>query len=335
MISENVSLKGYNTFALNIKAKYFTSPATEQEVTDLINSGYTRNHRLLITGSGSNLLFTSDFDGLVIHPGMNGINRGSTSRGITTVSVGAGVIWDDFVVWAISNRLSGIENLSLIPGTTGATAVQNIGAYGVEAAEVIEKVHAIDLLTGTMHKFSNNDCLFGYRSSIFKNELRGRMLITSVTFNLKTRPDFNLTYGDLRYEAEKAGEVNSETVRMAVAKIRMSKLPDPAVLANAGSFFKNPVVPESHVKRLKDIYPSMPVYPVDKNGSKLAAGWLIDQCSWKGFRAGDAGVHDRQALVLVNYGNATGNDIYNLSEKIRISVAERFGVNLEREVEVI
>jgi UDP-N-acetylmuramate dehydrogenase len=289
----------------------------------------------MILGGGSNLLFTRDYEGLIIHPLITGIQPDKTIDNVVVVTVGAGVVWDDFVAWAVSNGLGGTENLSLIPGMTGASAVQNIGAYGAEASEIIEAVHTISIESGKREIFTTQECNFGYRQSIFKTDIKGRNLITKISFRLTRDPKPNLLYGNLKTEVEKRGKPSLATTREAVIEIRRSKLPDPAETGNAGSFFKNPVVPESMALKLQQYSPLMPFYPAGEGLIKLAAGWLIEQCGWKSYRQGDAGVHDKQALVLVNHGNATGKEIFKLSEEIRASVNSRFGVSLEREVEVI
>lgn len=335
MISENFNLKDYNTFGLSGTTSLFAGISSEQKLIDLIDSGHTREHQTLILGGGSNMLFTRNFEGLIIHPEIDGIAPGRASGGKIPVTAGAGVVWDDFVAWAVANGLGGTENLSLIPGQTGATAVQNIGAYGAEASEIIERVNSVELLTGRKYTFTNQECRFGYRESIFKTELKGRHLITSVTFSLSTEPKYTLNYGNLMSEVESRGKVSLQTIREAVIAIRQSKLPDPAVTGNAGSFFKNPVIPENQALGMAKTYPEMPQYQSGEGMVKLAAGWLIEKCGWKGYRTGDAGVHDKQALVLVNHGKATGNEIFELSEQIRQGVLQRFGVSLEREVEVI
>lgn len=335
MILENYSLKHLNTFGIDVTAARFCKVTTENEILSLIGSGLFRQGPFLITGGGSNLLFTGNYEGTVVNPAIGGITRGQTHGNITKVTVGAGVVWDDFVAWAVENGLGGTENLSLIPGHTGASAVQNIGAYGVEAAEIITEVSTIEIATGSKRIFTTPDCRFGYRNSIFKGELKGKYIITSVTFGLTIKHEYRLSYGSLAEEAGKGGKISLASVRDAVIAIRQSKLPDPSVTGNAGSFFKNPVVPAEKASELLVQYPKMPVYPAGNNLTKIAAGWLIEQCGWKGWRSGDAGVHSLQALVLVNHGNATGDDIFRLSENIRKSVLERFGVELEREVEVI
>jgi UDP-N-acetylmuramate dehydrogenase len=263
------------------------------------------------------------------------IEEHQLQNGYVIVSAGAGVNWDDFVGWTVDNGFGGIENLSLIPGKVGATPVQNIGAYGVEVKDQIVRVDTISTENGTVRVFSSDECEFGYRNSIFKNSEKGKYLVTRVYFKLTTRPSLNLGYDSLKEEVNKLGEVTLKNVRQAVINIRRSKLPDPEKIGNAGSFFKNPVVEGPFALQLKNEYPDMPVYKDQEGFMKLAAGWLIDKCGWKGERKGDAGVNEKQALVLVNYGNATGKEIYDLSQEIQNSVYDKFGVNLEREVEVV
>jgi UDP-N-acetylmuramate dehydrogenase len=251
------------------------------------------------------------------------------------VSSGAGVNWDDFVEWTINEGFGGLENLSLIPGKVGATPVQNIGAYGVEVKDLILKVNTINTSDGSLRVFTNKECEFEYRNSIFKKHEKGKYLVTRVFYNLKINPLLNLEYESLKEEVNKLGTLTLRNVRQAVINIRQRRLPDPEITGNAGSFFKNPVVRESLAIDLKNRYSSMPLYKDSKGYMKLAAGWLIEQCGWKGKRRGNAGVHDKQALVLINFGNATGKEIYDLSEQINKSVYEKFGVRLEREVEVV
>jgi len=309
MISVNHNLKPLNTFGINATAATFAAPASKTEIHSLISSGILSRQRTFILGGGSNVLFTNNFEGIILHPMLIGIETGKTVGQAVRVTVGAGVIWDDFVDWAVLNNFRGTENLSLIPGATGATAVQNIGAYGTDASEIIDTVNGIDIKTGKEQSFKNRQCLFGYRESIFKGELKGRFIITSVTFMLNREAPFNLSYGNLQEEVEKLGAINSANIRTAVISIRRSKLPDHKITGNAGSFFKNPLVTQGIAEKILKIHPSMPVYPAGPGIIKLAAGWLIEQCGWKGYRNGDAGVHDKQALVLVNHGNATGAEI--------------------------
>jgi UDP-N-acetylmuramate dehydrogenase len=336
MILQNVRLKKYNTFGLDYTADRMIRIKSEEEAMALFNGSVDWEPPLLILGGGSNILFTCDFNGTIIFPEIKGIRLEETEddKRHVIVSAGAGVEWDEFVAWTVGKGFGGLENLSLIPGNAGATPIQNIGAYGVEVRDSIVKVRAVSTLDGTIRLFSNEECEFGYRNSIFKNNEKGKYLVTRVYYRLAVDPAVNLSYGSLKEEVARLGPENPENVRQAVINIRTSKLPDPKLTGNAGSFFKNPVVPESFASAIKKEFPSLPVYN-DKDGYvKLAAGWLIEQCGWKGKRTGNAGVHDKQALVLINYGNATGKEIYDLSSEIRKSVMEKFGIELEREVEI-
>ena len=333
-VYRNVSLKSYNTFGLNYEADRIIHLENEQEIVEIAKKEMYTNKPPLILGGGSNILFTENFNGTILHPCLSGIKIEKVNGDKTIVAAGAGVVWDDLVKWCVGNGLSGLENLSLIPGLVGATPVQNIGAYGVEAGDSIEKVRAVNLADGSTYTFDNRECDFGYRNSIFKKNEKGKWLITSVSYRLSSNRSINLGYGSLKDEVHKLGGETLINIRQAVINIRKSKLPDPALTGNAGSFFKNPVVESSHADSLKALYPDMPVYVNESGGTKLAAGWLIEKSGWKGKRIGDAGVHDKQALVIVNYGSATGSEIFNLSEKIRESVLSSFGISLEREVEV-
>lgn len=335
MLQRNISLKNYNTFGLDYKADEFFVLKSEEEAIKIIKRQARNEKPSLVLGGGSNLLLTSDFHGRIMHIEIGGIKIEEQNSDKFLVSAGGGVIWDSFVEWAVSNGLGGIENLSLIPGTVGAAPVQNIGAYGVEVKNTIEKVRAISLKNGTIREFSNTECLFGYRNSIFKNKVKGEYIVSRVYFRLSSEPLFVLSYGSLEKEAARLGKLTLGNVREAVINIRRSKLPDPQVIGNAGSFFKNPVVDASVSEGLKSLYPDMPVHKELSGEIKLSAGWMIEQCGWKGRRMGDAGVHDRQALVLVNHGQATGKDLFTLSEEIRDSVRQKFRIELEREVEVI
>jgi UDP-N-acetylmuramate dehydrogenase len=335
MILKNVSLKAYNTFGLDYKADYVIHIKNEEEAISLFKGDKILGKPLFILGGGSNILFTEDFKGTILHPGIGGIKVEKQDKENVIISAGAGVNWDKLVEWTVNNGYGGLENLSLIPGLVGATPVQNIGAYGVEVKDLIEKVTVVSIEDGSISEFSNGDCRFGYRNSIFKNELHGKYLITKVFFKLNLKPILKPDYGSLTEEIKKIGDITLINIRQAVINIRRSKLPDPEIIGNAGSFFKNPVINNPLADKLKSIFPKMPVYDDKSGGTKLAAGWLIDQCGWKGFRKGDAGIHEKQALVLVNYGNATGKEIYNLSELVRKSVKEKFDIDLEREVEVI
>lgn len=335
MIYENIPLKKYNTFGLNVKAGRLIPFKHEENVISFLRQQGGSEQCLFVIGQGSNLLFTGDFHGTLIHPEMEGITLEGRKDDVVIISSGAGVLWDKLVESTVNNGFGGLENLSLIPGSVGAAPVQNIGAYGVEVRNTIERVRAVSLENGSVREFTNDECRFGYRSSIFKGELKGKYLITKVYFRLSTRPKLSLEYGSLREEVSKRGSVSLKNVREIVMNTRKSKLPDPAILGNAGSFFKNPAVSESLAEELKRKDPLLPVFKNDSGEVKIPAGRLIELCGWKGRRIGDAGVHDRQALVLVNFGKATGKEIFDLSEKIKESVFEKFGIMLESEVEIL
>jgi UDP-N-acetylmuramate dehydrogenase len=333
-IKENFSLKEHNTLGIDVKARYFVGTHNLDELKYVLG-----NHKecfpFYIMGGGSNILFTKDFNGIIIQPAIKGINILENDNKTCLVEVGAGENWDDFVAWAVNNELGGIENLSLIPGSTGSSPIQNIGAYGVEVKDVIKKVNFLDLETLELSSLMNHECQFDYRNSIFKNHLKNRIIITSVLFRLHHTPVFNLSYGNLQEEITKFGKPTLKAVREAVISIRRSKLPDPKEIGNAGSFFKNPVLDITIVKNLKDQYSAMPVFPVTDEWAKIPAGWLIEQCGWKGKRVGNAGVHDKQALVLVNFGNATGEELKDLAQQISDSVFSKFNILLEPEVNIV
>jgi UDP-N-acetylmuramate dehydrogenase len=337
MIFENIPLKKYNTFGLDVKADCLIHIKTEEEAASLFKERNYIKNPLLILGGGSNILFTADFKGTIIYPDIEGIivEDENYKDEKVLVSAGAGVNWDQFVEWCVDRGFGGLENLSLIPGKTGASPVQNIGAYGVEVKDFIEKVRTVSVADGSISTFGNKECEFGYRNSIFKNKEKGKRLVTRVFYCLNKNPLLNLRYGSLKEEVIKIGPETLQNIRHAVINIRRNKLPDPEETGNAGSFFKNPVVNETLANALKEKYPEMPIYDEQAGCKKLAAGWLIDRCGWKGKRIGDAGVHEKQALVIVNYGKATGKEIFALSEEIRKSVSDKFGIDLEREVEVI
>lgn len=333
-IHGSFNLKEYNTFGIAARAKYFAEVTTEDEFREQLNS----KEPVLILGGGSNILFTKDFDGLIIHNGLKGIEVIDNNDHHVTVKVASGEIWHDLVMYAISNNWGGIENLSLIPGTVGAAPMQNIGAYGVEVKEVIVKVDAIDRSTGTLRSFTNDQCRFGYRESVFKHELKENYFISSVTLSLtNNNHHINVSYGAIGDTLNKMN-VSHPTIRdvsNAVIAIRKSKLPDPNVIGNAGSFFKNPVISVDHYNKLKEVYPKIPGYTSDSQQVKVPAGWLIEQCELKGLRFGNVGVHEHQALVLVNYGNGSGEEILELSKKVQHIVKDNFGIELIAEVNII
>lgn len=333
--SENISLKPYNTFGIDCAARYFAAFATIDELAELLSEA--ERDRLLVLGGGSNILLTKDFNGWVLKNDLKGISLVSEDADHYYVRAEAGENWHKFVLHCIDHGYAGLENLSLIPGNTGASPMQNIGAYGVEIRDVFHELEAFDIEEKKVRRFGLADCAFGYRESVFKKELKGRFVILNVTFRLNKKPVFNTSYGAISQELErmKVTELSIRAVSQAVINIRSSKLPDPLVTGNAGSFFKNPVVPDTQFEQLQAQHPTIPGYPAGAGHKKIAAGWLIEQCGWKGFRQGDAGCYDKQALVLVNYGRATGSEIFDLSEKIIESVRDRFGVLIEREVNII
>lgn len=334
--SENYSLKQHNTFSINANAKYFFE-FTEIEDLMVFRSANEslKEVKQIVIGEGSNILFLNDYDGLVIRPNIPGIQIVKEDRQNIWIEVGAGEVWDEFVQYAVDFGFGGIENLSLIPGAVGAAPVQNIGAYGQEVGNVVEKVKGFDLNTNSQVEFSARECEFGYRSSIFKNVVKNSFIITSVVFRLEKFPEFILSYGQVEEKAKSKGGINLSTIREAVIEIRQSKLPDTKELGNAGSFFKNPEVDSEIAENLKLRFENIPVYPANNGKTKLAAGWLIEKAGWKGVREGEVGVHEKQALVLVNYGFATGQQIFDFSAKIKQSVFEKFGVDLEREVNCV
>jgi UDP-N-acetylmuramate dehydrogenase len=341
-VKENISLKSYNTFGIDASARYFSFFATTDQLADLVAMTPAPP---LILGGGSNLLFTRDIDGLVLKNEIGGIDLVLEEEDYVYIKAGAGESWHSFVLHCLDRDWAGVENLSLIPGSVGAAPMQNIGAYGVEIKDVFYELEAYDLDEQKVYTFSLNDCEFGYRESVFKRKYRDRFVILNVTFRLRKHPVFHTSYGAIREELEKMGvsQLSIKAISQAVINIRSSKLPDPKVIGNAGSFFKNPTIPNARFEALRAGFPGIVGYPnpPDQTGAaggdstKLAAGWLIEQCGWKGFRRGDAGCHARQALVLVNYGKASGQEIYDLSEEILLSVDRKFGVRLEREVNII
>jgi len=334
-IHENFPLKPYNTFGIDAKARYFSTFSNTDELSEL--TSHDSQLTTLVLGGGSNILFTKDYDGTVLKNNIRGIDLQHEDEEHVYVKVGAGENWHQFVLHCIGHNWAGIENLSLIPGNIGAAPIQNIGAYGVELDEIFWSLEAFHLEEKRVHTFTATDCEFGYRDSVFKNRYKDQFAILSVTFQLRKRPIYHVSYGAITEELEKMGvkELSIKAVSQAVINIRTSKLPDPQKIANAGSFFKNPEITTEKYEALKLQFPTIVAYPLAKGTVKLAAGWMVEQCGWKGYRKGDAGCHAKQALVLVNYGNATGKEIYNLSEEILQSVNEKFGVLLEREVNII
>ncbi len=335
-VKEHFDLKEHNTMGVSAKARYFASVSSANELRQLLlDSNYKLLPKLML-GGGSNILFANDFEGLVIHLNIKGREVAGETDDHVHWKLGSGENWHQVVLGAIENDWAGIENLSLIPGSVGAAPIQNIGAYGVELEQVFHSLEALDLNTGIIKAFEHKECKFGYRDSAFKNDLKGKYVITSVTLKLNKHPKVNTSYRALSDYLKEQG-IEEPTIRQvsnAVIEIRQSKLPDPKEIGNTGSFFKNPVISAEAFERLKDKHPDVPNYP-DNKGVKVPAAWLIDQCGWKGERIGDAGVHKKQALVLVNYGSATGAEIIELAEKIRRSVHDKFGVVLTPEVNIV
>lgn len=318
-------------------ARQFSTFGTLEELQELAVLSDAGHLAKLVLGGGSNILLTSDFDGLVMKNDLKGIELVREDEHHLYVKAGAGENWHGFVQHCIGRGWAGVENLSLIPGNVGASPMQNIGAYGVEIKDVFEELEAYHLEERKIFTFSNNDCGFGYRESVFKGRYRNQFVILNVTYRLNKIPRFNTSYGAIEQELEKMGvtDLSISAISQAVINIRSSKLPDPAKIGNAGSFFKNPSIPAAQFEALQQNWPGIIGYVNPDGTVKLAAGWLIEQCGWKGFRRGDAGCHEKQALVLVNYGNAKGSEIYELSTEILDSVQNRFGVELEREVNIV
>ncbi len=335
-IQENVSLKNFNTFGIDVSARYFTEINHEDDLTELFADAQWQQVPRLILGGGSNMLFVTDFDGLVIRMNIRGIEH-RINHNEVIVDAGAGEVWNDVVNFCVNRNFAGMENLSLIPGSVGASPIQNIGAYGVELKDVFYSCRAFEIATCNFRIFNNADCKFGYRESVFKSELKGEYIITSVKYRLSLTPSLNLKYGAIEQELELRA-ITAPTIKdisQVVSHIRVSKLPDPSTIGNAGSFFKNPVIAVDKFEMLKNNHPDVVNYPAGEGLIKLAAGWLIEQCGWKGKVVGHTGTWKNQALVLVNHGGATGEEVYALSSQIIDSVQQKFGVVLEREVNII
>lgn len=330
------NLKEHNTFGIDVKCRRFIEFESVDELLQIVNSLTDADKPLMVLGGGSNMLFTADYEGTVLHSAIKGHVAVQTDEGIM-LRCGSGEVWDDIVSLCVSNRMYGAENLSLIPGDVGASAVQNIGAYGAEAKDIILKVEAVDLQTGKMCEFTNEECEYAYRKSKFKGEWRNRFVITYVTYQLSEVFCPCLDYGNIRAELEKRNikVPTAEQLRNVIIDIRNEKLPDPKVEGNAGSFFMNPVVPKAKYEELVARFGNVPHYSVDDNNEKIPAGWMIDQCGWKGKSLGKAGVHSRQALVLVNRGDAEGKDIVALCDAIKRDVKDKFGIDIVPEVNII
>ena len=337
MLQHNVSLRPFNTFGIAVNAAHLALATDEQSIAEALEYRQKQNLGLLVVGGGSNLLLTRDVEDLILQNGLKGITSQNISEDTVLVTAAAGENWHQFVVHCLQNDWGGVENLSLIPGNVGASPMQNIGAYGIEIKDSFYSLRAMDVRDGSIREFDAETCRFGYRESIFKREAKGHYIILSVTYQLSRRNHrLNTSYGAISQELEKMGIATPtiQDVSQAVIAIRRSKLPDPAVLGNAGSFFKNPVVENALLENIRSTYPQVVAYPAGEGHSKLAAGWLIETAGWKGFRRGDAGVHALQALVLVNYGHASGKEIWQLSQDVVDDVHQKFGVELEREVNV-
>lgn len=332
IIQENISLKSYNTFGIDVNAKRFVTINSLKELKEILA---IENDIFLLSG-GSNMLLISEIRKIVLHLELKGILVNDTEKDVVYVTAEAGENWHEFVLWCISQNYGGLENLSLIPGNVGTSPIQNIGAYGVEIKDTFHQLEALEIATGNIKIFSNSECNFGYRNSVFKNELKGKYIIVSVTFKLtKTNHNYNISYGAIADCLTDKNNPSLKEISDAVIAIRESKLPDPQKIGNSGSFFKNPVITLNEFKILQQKYPSVPHYIVSDNEIKIPAGWLIEQSGFKGQRFGDAGVHKNQALVLVNYGNATGAEIYKLAQTIQQKIKEDFDISLEIEVNII
>jgi UDP-N-acetylmuramate dehydrogenase len=336
-IQENFSLRKLNTFGLESTAAFFAEVDSIEALTQILLDPVWKGRPKFILGGGSNVLFTQNIDALVIHPAIKGIDKVKEDENHIWLKVGAGEGWHSFVMHCVENGYAGVENLSLIPGTVGAAPMQNIGAYGIEIKDVVESVEAVALENGQVRVFSKEECAFGYRESIFKKDLKGQYVVTGVTFVLNKKPSLHVGYGDVQKTLSEMNVINPtiKDVSEAVIKIRRSKLPDPAEIGNAGSFFKNPEIPAEKFNVLKNEFPAMPGYTVNAETIKVPAGWLIEQAGWKGYRDGAIGVHEKQALVLVNYGGGNGNDIRELAAKIQASVESKFDIRLSPEVNFI
>ncbi|GAB4031263.1 UDP-N-acetylmuramate dehydrogenase [Spirosoma gilvum] len=338
-IQSHVSLKPYNTFRIDASARYWVDISNEDDLQTLLQLSEFLDNPKLILGGGSNILLCRNFDGLAVKLNLQGIDVVREDETHVYLKAGGGVNWHELVMFCVDHGYAGVENLSLIPGTVGAAPMQNIGAYGVELEQVFESLTAVHIPTGQTRTFTHADCAFGYRESVFKRELKGQYIITSVTLQLDKTPTFHTRYGAIQETLTEMGvsedKLSIKAISDAVIQIRRSKLPDPAQIGNAGSFFKNPEIPKTQFDTLKAEYPTLPGYPVDDNLVKVPAGWLIEQAGWKGYRSGDAGVHAKQALVLVNYGNASGDQILTLAKQVQDSVQEKYGITITPEVNIV
>jgi UDP-N-acetylmuramate dehydrogenase len=336
-IHQNISLKSLNSFGIDVSATFLSTFTTIDELKEVIEFAEHKSLNKLILGGGTNILFTKNFDGIILKNEITSIELANEDNNFYYVKAAAGELWDSLVIHCIENNYAGIENLSLIPGSVGAAPLQNIGAYGVELKDIFYELEAFNIITKNIEKFNLKDCSFGYRESVFKTALKNQYIILNITLKLNKNPVYNIKYGIIEQELEKMNcrELSIKNISQAIINIRSSKLPNPKEIGNAGSFFKNPIIDETLYQQLIQQHSEMPVYPAKHNQYKLAAGWLIEQCGWKGYRKNDAGCHSKQALVLVNYNSATGKEVYDLSTKIVESVYDKFGVMLEREVNIM
>lgn len=335
LLKQQYPLIERNTFHLKAVADWFAEYTSKSELIELLHSDLLKEHPFLAIGGGSNLLFTADYRGVVLHSAIRFIEIEREDEEFVWVRAGSGIVWDDFCAFAVDHKLAGAENLSYIPGEVGASAVQNIGAYGVEVCDLIEEVETIHAKSGELRVFQHTECKYGYRTSIFKTGLKGEYIVTSVLFRLSKTPVYKLDYGNLREELKHYSELDLKTVRDVVIAIRQSKLPDPEIAGNAGSFFMNPVISRSHYESLLIKYPHMPHYVVDEHSVKVPAAWLIERCGWKGKEWGGAAVHDKQCLVLINKNNATAQEICDLAQAICQSVSREFDIVISPEVNYI
>lgn len=332
----NQPLKNLNTFGISVNAKFFAEILSEKDLVTVFASDIVKANKLLVLGGGSNMLFIKDYEGLVLKVSIKGINVEEQGDDVL-VTAGAGEVWDVLVKYCVAKGYAGMENLTLIPGTVGASPIQNIGAYGVEVKDIFESCTAFEIATGEIRTFTKADCEFAYRESVFKGKLKGKFIVTSVTYRLSKKPNVQTHYGAINSELAKRGisEPTIADISEVVAAIRVSKLPDPSTIGNAGSFFKNPIIDQTVFEQLVSQFPDMPHYPAADGRVKLAAGWLIEACGFKGMVEGNTGTWKNQALVLVNHGGATGQEVYRFSETIINTVQQKFGVLLEREVNII
>lgn len=336
-IYENFVLTKHNTFGINVSSKYFVEIFSVKELQELVKSKEFLNSNILILGGGSNILFTKDYNGLIINNNIKGKKIISQNEEFINIQIGAGENWHELVMYCVDKGWGGIENLSLIPGNTGTAPMQNIGAYGVEIKETFVELEAYEISSGKIIKFNNSQCKFRYRESIFKNEKKNQFIILNITLKLHKKPQINIGYGDV-INVLKSNSIDNPTIKdvsNAIISIRKLKLPNPKEIGNCGSFFKNPIIKISKLNIIQKKYPEIVNYPINNKEVKIAAGWLIDKAGWKGKTFKNYGVHKNQALVLVNYGNAKGNDLLELSEKIIVDIKQKFDINLEREVNII